>query len=713
MNEGIRFAVSAMVNTREMSAFMSDADYAVVNERLISIMCKGWKGLGRTYGDVLSLSISGCEPSKPCTLQRGHEVVIDIDYRLTQTVWAPKWTLFAKYSGGIYDLANIAGFDTDACHDTPCPIVSGVTQHLRFAFKLPEDFLPEANTFDLRTHLQDERRVTNLSKFCTNVSAIPAMLAIIWRNFPDVKARLTIARIRFQRSSPRMKNNIFRSGDWPKFMAYLLGNMPSNSTRFGPRTPCRRQYVNRYSGEKDGRLVYIEYKLRMYQWQCKSLGGSTLTVLFANFDAVGHVNPAVALAETLLTAGHRVVFLLTDRWRGLLDLMHPNLRVIFYDRQNKSIESGLEPANFHGELKLHCGQFSERGPLDKMLAYCTHVAPKLRALALKMDALIEQTIRDVEPDVIVIDYHLALPSIERSGVPWVYVNVCNPLNCLPDARTPPHASGYSALGDQREWKAYREAYIAAISNVWQEFNAYYVSKGCKPLPIGSFCNHSPYLNVYQFPIELDYQDMRPNPPKHYRFDHFMSSGDGKTVFEIPKPLADRPGKLLYFTLGSMGATDVHNMKRLVSILSKSKHRFIVSKGPKHDTYELPDNMFGQKYLPQQQIVPLVDMIITHGGNNTVCEGFAAGKPMIVLPLNLDQYNNAQRVDELGFGVRLDAYKCTSGQLLGAIDRLLNNKQLHERLAIIANRIKRDNSIAKFPQLVEILYFTSSNLLHHY
>ncbi|CAG2113048.1 unnamed protein product, partial [Medioppia subpectinata] len=65
-----------------------------------------------------------------------------------------------------------------------------------------------------------------------------------------------------------------------------------------------------------------------------------------------------------------------------------------------------------------------------------------------------------------------------------------------------------------------------------------------------------------FPIELDYQEMRPNPPKHYRFDHFMSSGDGQTVFEVPKPLANRPGKLVYLLLGSMGATTVHNMKRL-------------------------------------------------------------------------------------------------------------------------------------------------------
>ena len=98
------------------------------------------------------------------------------------------------------------------------------------------------------------------------------------------------------------------------------------------------------------------------------------------------------------------------------------------------------------------------------------------------------------------------------------------------------------------------------------------------------------------------------------------------------------------------------MNRLVAVLAETPHRYVVSKGPQHELIELAPNMTGAEFLSQPAILPHVDLVITHGGNNTVTESIHFGKPMIVLPLFWDQYDNAQRVEEIGFGVRLPTYE---------------------------------------------------------
>ena len=142
------------------------------------------------------------------------------------------------------------------------------------------------------------------------------------------------------------------------------------------------------------------------------------------------------------------------------------------------------------------------------------------------------------------------------------------------------------------------------------------------------------------------------------------------------------------------------MKSLVEALAETPHRYVVSKGPQHSEYELADNMAGEEFLPQVSVLPQVDLVVTHGGNNTTTECLHFGKPMIVLPLFWDQYDNAQRMHELGLGVRLDTYRFTHADLHGALGRLLGDTALHARLARAAAVIARRDGVHRAASAIE-------------
>ena len=107
-------------------------------------------------------------------------------------------------------------------------------------------------------------------------------------------------------------------------------------------------------------------------------------------------------------------------------------------------------------------------------------------------------------------------------------------------------------------------------------------------------------------------------------------------------------------------------------------------------------------VSQIKVLPLVDLIICHGGNNTVTESFYFGKPMIIMPVYMDQFDNAQRVHEKGFGLRLNAYRCTKEELTNAINKLIYDHDLALKMKKISQRIQTEVGRGKVAQLIENL-----------
>jgi UDP:flavonoid glycosyltransferase YjiC (YdhE family) len=120
----------------------------------------------------------------------------------------------------------------------------------------------------------------------------------------------------------------------------------------------------------------------------------------------------------------------------------------------------------------------------------------------------------------------------------------------------------------------------------------------------------------------------------------------------------------------------------------------------HEQLTLGERMWGERFVPQTAIVPQCDVMITHGGNNTVGEAFTFGVPTIVLPLFWDQYDNAQRIDECGFGVRLSTYEFTDNELHSAIDRLSADRALATRLGAASQRLQTAPGCIRAAELIE-------------
>ena len=235
--------------------------------------------------------------------------------------------------------------------------------------------------------------------------------------------------------------------------------------------------------------------------------------------------------------------------------------------------------------------------------------------------------------------------------------------------------------------------------MYKKLNDWFEAEGIprNPNPL-QWCYPSPRLNIYHYPLELDYTDLRPNLPNFVRVDTFMIKPDQE--FVVPEKLKNKPGKLIYFSLGSLSSMNVELMKRLINYLSDSPHRFIISKGVFGDEYELPENFWGDNFVPQTAPLKIVDLAIIHGGNNSLCETFYYGKPMIIMPLFGDQPDNAQRVHEKGFGIRINPFTCSKEELLDAIETLLNNKELQNKMKSIAFRCERESKSNKIVELVE-------------
>ncbi|HEV2427089.1 MAG TPA: nucleotide disphospho-sugar-binding domain-containing protein [Acidimicrobiales bacterium] len=418
------------------------------------------------------------------------------------------------------------------------------------------------------------------------------------------------------------------------------------------------------------------------------------TVLFVPESAYGPTNNCIGVGHRLLQRGLRVAFAAERSWGGRLEPLGFVEELVDLAAPDPNATAESAGQFWKDYINAIAPEFA-KPTIAQLATVIRPIWEELIAGSRFSHPRLLEIVETVRPDVIVQDDVIGFPALTASGVPFVRMVSCNPLE-IPGPGVAPTFSGL-AEDDAAGWADFRAAYRETHGDLWRGFAEWFAESGGGALPELEFCP-SGALNLYVYPEELDYVDARPLDGSWHRVESSVRATDAAP--ELPAGFATGVRPIVYFSLGSLGSADVSLMRRVIDALAVEPYDVIVSLGPRHDEIDLAPNMWGAEFVPQTRLLPLADLVITHGGNNTTTEAMHFGKPMVVLPLFWDQYDNAQRVDERGFGARLASYGFSADELCATVARLLGDDGLRARCAAASSRIRAADGVGAAAALVE-------------
>jgi UDP-N-acetylglucosamine:LPS N-acetylglucosamine transferase len=154
-------------------------------------------------------------------------------------------------------------------------------------------------------------------------------------------------------------------------------------------------------------------------------------------------------------------------------------------------------------------------------------------------------------------------------------------------------------------------------------------------PIISSTTNSSSATMQQIEAFLKSDDKKDQDPSHIKVLLSMgSTGNAQTFVEGFKALNNaKPGEFRSVVMVPACLHDSHLVNESLSSATNNKDILIV-KG----------------FVPVRPILPMVDVLICHGGQLSVQCGLAAGLPIIGVPSQADQCLNLQNIEECNAGV---------------------------------------------------------------
>jgi zeaxanthin glucosyltransferase len=175
-------------------------------------------------------------------------------------------------------------------------------------------------------------------------------------------------------------------------------------------------------------------------------------------------------------------------------------------------------------------------------------------------------------------------------------------------------------------------------------------------------------------------------------------GGAPERFELP---AGDGRPLVYCTLGTLQGSRSGIFRNVARACADLDLRLLISQGRlgRLRAGDLPGEPLVFDWVPQEAVIAQADLVVCHGGINTVLEPLAAGVPMVVMPLAFEQAAIGARLERAGVAL-VPGRRASPVRLARAIERVRSEPSFRERAAAMAGEIGAAGGVRRAAGLIE-------------